>query len=263
MNKTKIPWCNYTWNPITGCTPISEGCQNCYAAALTKRFEKSWGDFNTIRFYPGRLNGPGKVKKPSRIFVCSMGDLFHGFAKLEWQLEVFKVIEANPHHTFQILTKRPDQITMLQHVSGYKFPNNAWIGVTVENQKQADIRIPELLKIKAAVRFVSCEPLLEKIDLSEYLYCPDCKYTEGDARFHCDHHICGGPGWVNWVIAGSETGPKARLCKPDWINSLHDQCQCACGIPAVTPIPFFYKQGEAAESVKACREFPNGQPVLE
>lgn len=232
MNKTNIEWSDYTVNPITGCTPVSEGCQNCYAAALTKRFEKQWGDFGTVRFHPERLEKIAKIKKPSRIFLNSMSDLFHPLVKLEWFLEIRGAIERHPQHTFQILTKRPELALFLQETTGYRFSDNVWLGVTCENQKAADERIPILMKIPAAVKFVSFEPLLEMIEI-------DSEWT--------------GFNGLDWIIGGAETGPKARECKSEWLETLCNQAKDpdAC-------IPFFYKQGPSPEFCKV-REFPTTQ----
>jgi len=189
MNKTKIEWCDYTWNPIVGCSPISAGCKNCYAAAISKRFNLPWG---SAHYIPERLTQPLDLEKPSRIFVCSMGDFFHHTVKTEWKHAVFNVVDACPQHTFIFLTKRPGSI------ASFWIPHrNIWIGVTVENQEAADHRIPIFYKARlfAQVRFISAEPLLGPITLKN-LPIPD------------------------WVIAGPETGPGARPCDDKWINDL-------------------------------------------
>jgi len=181
MGKTKIEWTNFTWNPCSGCTKISAGCKNCYAERMAKRLAGKYGypeqpHHFDVTLHPDKLNQPYKWRKPRRIFVCSMGDLFHEDVGFEYILKVWKVMAINNHHTFQILTKRPEQMLKFvqwlagaDHISIAEFPQNVWIGVTAENQKTADERIPILLKIPAAVRFVSVEPMLERIDLSQYL----------------------------------------------------------------------------------------------
>ena len=189
---TKISWTNETWNPIVGCSKISAGCANCYAANAAKsprlqqfsQYEKVGNWDGTIEFVESQLLKPLSWKKPRKIFICSMADIFHDNVKEEWLDRIFSVIVVCPQHTFQILTKRPER--MQEYLSdpltvdrieeaGYEFTHNMdclnnwplpnlWLGTSVENQKAADDRIPSLLMTPAAVRFLSCEPLLEKID---------------------------------------------------------------------------------------------------
>jgi len=226
MNKTKIPWADYTWNPITGCSAISEGCKNCYAEAVSKRFGWKWGE---PQFHPERLDEPGKVKKSSKIFVCSMSDLFHGSNKPEWIRRILCEIIDNPQHTFIILTKRPRIMkefflknSWFDGVKNQSVPiNNLWLGVTVENQKRVNERIPVLCYIPAKVRFVSAEPLLEDINLN---LCHECQANPEECREH---------NKINWVIAGGETGPSARYCDPDWIMRIKEN---------VPENRFFFKQ---------------------
>lgn len=263
MNKTKIPWATHTWNPITGCLAISEGCENCYAKALSHRFGWDWG---TPQFHPERLRDPLKRKKPAKIFVCSMSDLFHEKVEDSWVNEVIRIIQKCPQHTFMILTKRPkrmkeyfDRLFSARCIPAGKYiHDNLWLGVTVENQKRADERIPILLDIPAKVRFVSSEPLLEKINIEKYLgecvsYCHECKdivipnYIHSPTDNEIDE-VCGVckseflddlPG-IDWIIVGGETGAGARYCAPDWIMKLEDQCH---------KNTFFFKQwGTSAET---------------
>lgn len=166
MADTKISWCDKTWNPITGCTKCSPGCVNCYAERMSKRLAGRCGypkeNPFAVTFHPDKLQEPMKWHKPSRIFVCSMGDLFHEQVKDEWIDAVFMTMDLSRRHTFMILTKRPER--MREYLSGrthiirmvYPLPN-VWLGVTVENQEQADKRIPFLLDTPAAKRFVSVE----------------------------------------------------------------------------------------------------------
>lgn len=237
MAKSKIEWTEYSWNPVSGCTPISEGCQNCYAKRMSKRLAGRCGypadDPFKVTLHPDRLSEPLKWKKPRRIFVCSMGDIFHEEVPDEFIGEIFSIILDTEHkHTYLILTKRPKRALewFRKHPKGifvgansfyepiyYRWPlQNVWFGVTTENQARADERIPILLEIPAAVRFVSVEPMLEPVDLSKWIYC-------GDRPL------------LNWVICGGETGPGARPMHPDWARSLRDQCQAA-------GVPFFFKQ---------------------
>lgn len=229
MGKTKIEWADESWNPVTGCDKISEGCVNCYAEKLAKRMAGRYGyphvDPFQVEFHLDKLDDPLRWRKPRMIFVCSMGDLFHPDVTWEMFLRIFKVMYHAPKHTYMILTKRPlKALRMIQRLfttEKYKhfnriggkgrIPKNIWIGVTAENQARADERIPLLLEIPAAVKFVSCEPLLGEIDLHEYI--ED----------------------LSWVIAGGETGPKARPLDPDWIRTLRDCSE-------LSDTPFFFKQ---------------------
>jgi protein gp37 len=219
MNRTKIPWCDWTWNPIVGCSPASEGCANCYAAAISKRFHLPWGK---ARFMPERLDQPAKVHKPGRVFVCSMGDLFHETVSREWKQAVFTVACNTPRHTFIFLTKRPERV-MDWWIGDVP---NVWLGVTVENQKRADERVPLLMKIPAAVRFVSVEPMLGPVDLSCWL----------------------ASGKLSWVIAGPETGPRRRPFDEAWLDGCYGlDAQCRTYGAA-----FFDKRDEWTR-----REFPS------
>lgn len=242
---TKIEWCDETWNPVTGCTPISEGCKNCWAGRMSKRLAGRCGypadDPFRVTFHADQLAQPRRWKKPRRIAVSLMGDLFHEDVPDEWIDKVFGVMAICQQHTFMLLTKRPERMAKYlacddphQRIHeevkwwlGYECPtrrainrsdlplSNVWLGTTVENQKAADERIPWLLKCRAAVRFLSCEPLLGPIDLC------------GDIGFPPDE--------LSWVIAGGESGPGARPMHPDWARSIRDQCQAA-------GVPFFFKQ---------------------
>jgi protein gp37 len=207
MNKqgeNGIGWCDFSWNPIVGCSAISEGCDNCYAEAVARRFLLPWGK---AFFQPERLNQPAKVKMPSRIFVCSMSDL--GGASVVAQHAVGKAMQAAPWHQYIVLTKRPKTLSF------DVLPVGTWLGVTAENQARANERIPQLLRIPAAVRFVSVEPMLGPVDLAD-----------AAGVTYWDDPSAG----ISWVIAGPETGPKARPCDPAWIDALGDQC-AAAGVP--------------------------------
>ena len=215
MNKTKIEWCDYTWNPIVGCSPASTGCANCYAEAISRRFGIPWGH---PQFMPKRIPEPGRVKKGARIFVCSMSDLGHPGVKPEWLDEIAAMMSACPQHTFMVLTKRPGAWLK-------KFAQFAWCGVTVENQDAAENRIPILnAYVGTQRRFISIEPMLGPVRLD---------FGIDDLR-------------VDWVIAGPETGPKARSCEPWWIEEAAWDCE-------FYGIPFFDKRGILR------REFPNEQ----
>jgi protein gp37 len=296
--RTGIEWTDATWNPVRGCSRVSEGCRNCYAEGVAARFSgpgqpyegfadrartgSKWtGD---VALVPRALRLPLSWRKPKRIFVNSMSDLFHKGLTDGEILRVMMVIWQAPHHTFQVLTKRPERMrawfeawndveegdyepklargpeaTRAAHTSGRSrifasmlesmgtpppgaaFPTydwaggprwwstapapNLWLGVSVENQAAADERIPHLLAVPAAVRFLSCEPLLGPVDLHSALCretgsCPTCPQCLGG---------------IHWVIAGGESGPGARPMHPAWARRLRDQCDAAV-------VPFFFKQ---------------------
>lgn len=258
---TKIPWTDKSWNPIVGCSKISPGCQNCYAEKMAHRLRHICLSTNRCPQYLGKTDDDGHWtgqtelvlpeikkpfhwKKPRMIFVCSMGDLFHESVKDDWLNRIFSsVIEICPQHTFQILTKRPER--MKEYLSwrwdGGRIPaKNCWIGVTAENQEMADTRIPILLQIPAAKRFVSIEPMLMGIDILQYLPHP---------------HYYRYPSFIDWVIIGAESGPNRRPCSNDWVSSLVDQCENA-------KVPCFVKQihGENGKLIKMPSGFPQEYP---
>lgn len=223
MNKTKIPWCDYTWNPITGCSPESEGCENCYAAAIAHRFHREWGK---PHFEYSRIDQPRSQKQPSKIFVCSTSDLFHEGVDLEWFLAVMKVVQECHWNKFIFCTKRPQNMAEKMNLwtnartNGHPLPN-LWLLTSVENQARANERIPWLLKSPAVVRGISAEPLLGPIELPETCNHKSCN-DFGPSR--CDHPVCESR-LLHWVIAGPETGPKARPCSGLWIRDMFLQCQ--------------------------------------
>lgn len=258
MMATGIEWCDETVNPISGCDPISPGCKNCYASRFAKRFAGRFGypEKNPFAVTPHleKLQAIDRMRKPKRIFIGSMGDLFHDNVALEWLDQIFTVICRNPQHTFMLLTKRPEKMRFVAEqwvelarrayrAEGGSLPSWLWLGVTAENQEEADRRIPILLQIPAAVRFVSCEPLLGPINLEKYLRsCIGCG-NQGSTGYitRYDNQLCRacdkgeeGPS-LDWVIAGAETGPGARPCYVEWIGSLWQQCQNS-------QTPFFFKQ---------------------
>jgi len=240
---TKIEWTDETWNPITGCTPISEGCQNCYAKRMAKRLKGRYGypdigPFDVV-YHKNRLTRSLSWKKPRRIFVCSMGDLFHMDVRTNWIYDIFYLMAHLPQHTFIILTKRPERMSYFisKVLDKDEWPlKNVWLGVTAENQKRADERIPFLLKIPAAVRFVSIEPILSFIDLTIY------EVNKGKESNFLRN--------LDWVICGGETGPGARPMKIEWARSLRDQCRLA-------GVPFFFKK------VGSKQETPNDLKIRE
>lgn len=260
MGKTLIEWTDKVWNPITGCSPVSDGCLNCYAKRMAYRLKGRYGyskdDPFKVTFHPERLDGPLHWKKPSRIFVCSMGDLFHEDVKEEWLRRIiFEMMRSPNKHTFLVLTKRPKG--MAEFIEWYgshaiwggprpgflnDFPR-IWLGVSIEDQKTADERIPILLKIPAAKRFVSVEPMLGPVDISNFI--PPTKSPESICicdrkknNYTADNPYCKWPHgkkFLDWIICGGETGPKARPIDLEWAHSLRDQCRRAS-------VPFFFKQ---------------------
>ena len=227
---TKIEWADEVWNPITGCSKISPGCANCYAERFAKRLAGRCGypqdNPFQIKVHDDRLENIDFGKKPKRIFVCSMGDLFHSFVPKAAIDNVLEIIAAHPQHTFIVLTKRPDNIDGMlydpdpetapaRELGGGDYLPNLWIGISAENQKYYDERIEYLLKIPAKKRIVSLEPLLGPIRLGEHIKNLD------------------------WVIVGGESGnfqrPYDQLINPDWVRSIRDQCVYA-------GVPFFFKR---------------------
>ena len=242
---TKIQWADEVWNPVTGCSPVSDGCKNCYARRMAQRLKGRYGypadDPFRVTFHWNRRGRPKKWLKPKRIFVCSMGDLFHEDVEPEHIDEIFEVMtRCAPQHTYMILTKRPERIPTGKWSRDWK---NIWLGVSVENQDTADERIPALLEIPAAVRFVSYEPALGPVDFDRVLvpyivpWSDDLhpiktnvltgKMTSDDGPPLMKH--------INWIIAGCESGSGRRQADIDWFRSVRDQCLAAA-------MPFFLKQ---------------------
>ena len=201
MKTTKIEWTDKTWNPVTGCTKISAGCLNCYAEVMARRLqamaqEKYQNGFN-LTLHKDVLGEPLSWKKPHTIFVCSMSDLFHKDVPDEFINQVVSVIKLTPQHRYQLLTKRAER--MSEYFQVHSIPDNVWLGVTVENQVSKK-RIDFLRNLKASVRFLSCEPLLE--DLEEL----NLKN-------------------IDWVIVGGESGTSARPMNPEWVLSIQKQTE--------------------------------------
>lgn len=280
MKKTKIEWADVVWNPVTGCTKVSEGCRNCYAERLAKRF---WGErkFADVQCHPDRLAETDHFgTNPKRVFVNSMSDLFHPDVPMEFIGEAITEMISHPTHTFMVLTKRPQRMLEVMRWYGLdliKDGRNIWWGVSAENQEMADKRIPLLLQVPAAVRFVSCEPLLGPVDLT-HLYggisigenidlCVDALAGKYDAAWagrktRTYSRLAElNAGKLDWVICGGESGPHARPMHPDWVRSLRVQCLAA-------KVPFFFKQwGEWApdclcDTPEPCRTIPRPQPGL-
>lgn len=253
----------YTWNPVFGCSKVSPGCENCYAESLDRRFSmsyrgrpfKPWTHPNAkenVVLKPRRLPEPLKYEPGSYCFVNSMSDLFHELVPFEYTIRCFAVMASRPDVVFQVLTKRPDRMVefttqpdVALRVAGEAFREfgkqvdarwplpNVWLGTSVEDQRRAEERMPHLLKVSAAIRFVSAEPLLGQVDLSPWL----------------------GKGRAAWVIAGAESGVGARPMDQAWVRALRDQCQNA-------QIAFFYKQ-DAIEGRKVHTPELDGKRWLE
>lgn len=229
-------WWDESWNPVTGCTPQSEGCEHCYAKAMHDRFYQST-KFEKVVLHPERLVKPS-VSKPKVFFVDSMSDLFHEKVPFSFIGEVFDVMEKNAQHTFIILTKRSGR--MLEFFAWRKFaaPDHVWVGVTAENQARAEERIPDLLKAPVKHRFVSIEPMLEKVNLDIAITAERGAYAyntlTGEYWPFTERPLYGKK--LDWVICGGETGSGGiRPMQIEWVRDLRDQCVGA-------EVPFFFKQ---------------------
>lgn len=228
-DNTTISWTTATWNPWYGCKKVSQGCKNCYAERDMERYGKS---FTLVHKSTSTFRDPLKWKEPRKVFTCSWSDFFIPEADYDWRKEAWDIIKATPHLTYQILTKRPENIKARLPVDwGQGYPN-CWLGVSVENQKAADERIPLLMDIPASVRFLSCEPLLEQIDLTDYLW--DERQSD-TYESHFDP-LTGQPrgrpttwkvpnGLISWAIIGGESGPNRREMKDEWAVDLVNQCK--------------------------------------
>ena len=222
--KSTIQWTDATWSPVTGCSKVSPGCDNCYAIKESNRHRNlpkyaglvQNGDWTgEVRCHPDLACEPLKWKKPKRIFVCSMSDLFHSNVPWEFIIKVFDVMRECPQHTFQLLTKRPGRMAhFAEYVWPLPWPDNVWAGTSVESQKYAP-RIDCLLRVPAKVRFISAEPLLEPLNIKPYFFkCTGC------GQIPCD---CEGVA-IQQVIIGGESGPGARPMSLNWARDIVEQC---------------------------------------
>ena len=229
-DKTKIEWAHASWNPIRGCSKVSTGCENCYAARMASRFSGPGNPYHGLARH-GEWTGPPRLiandvdrplrwKRPRRIFVCSMSDLFHEGVTDDWLDRVWSVMGRASQHTFIVLTKRPKR--MREYLRDCEPMEHVWLGVSAENQEAADDRIPILLHTSAAVRWVSVEPMLGPINMAIAMGAHPL-----DAR-------------IDWVVCGGESGPGARPMHVAWARSLRDQC-------IAEGVPFFLKQMDAVK----------------
>lgn len=255
-DKTLIEWTDATWNPVTGCAKVSQGCKHCYAEREWPRMTKlvpayAGRDFTDVRTHVNRLDQPLRWRRPRRIFVNSMSDLFHHDVPDDFIDLVFAVVSIADRHTFQVLTKRSDRMRQymnapdrlarvraaarrlhgnVNEVSAVPVwpPQNAWLGVSVEDQAAADERVPLLLETLAAVRWISAEPLLGQVSL----------HFERIGHWNALAMKSNQP-WattrLHWVVVGGESGPKARPISIHWVRNLRDQCVAA-------GVPFLFKQ---------------------
>lgn len=209
--KSKIEWTESTWNPVTGCTKISEGCLNCYAERMAYRLQSMGQDKYKNGFkvteHPENLEEPLKWRKPQIIFVCSMSDLFHKKVSDDYIKQVFRTMNRAHWHTFQVLTKRSKRLVHLAHE--LEWARNIWMGVTVESQKYKR-RISDLAKTPAHIKYLSIEPMISEIKPIS---------LKG----------------IDWVIVGGESGPGSRPMEENWVISIRDKC-------VKSNVPFFFKQ---------------------
>ncbi|HCN05544.1 MAG TPA: hypothetical protein DIS79_07975 [Bacteroidetes bacterium] len=212
-SRSSIEWTDATWNPVTGCSKVSPGCQQCYAESMAKRLQRMQpeGRYRNgfrVTLHDDELDLPLIWQKPKRIFVNSMSDLFHGSVSDEFIDRVFDVMRRAHWHTFQVLTKRP--LRMLEYTQRRSVAKNVWLGTSIEDEKRAQERIDIIRGVHADIRFISAEPLIGPITTD----------------------IAVG---LQWVIVGGESGPGARPIDPDWVRTIRDQCLSA-------GTPFFFKQ---------------------
>ena len=216
MNKTTIRWTTVTWNPVHGCTKVSEGCRHCYAETLSRRFgltKKPWtkpNEIENVQLKPHKLGEPRRLKEPSRIFVNSMSDLFHDLVPDDYRVLVFDVMESLPQHVFQILTKRPRNAAKWQ-----RWPANVWMGVSVEDEASSH-RIDTLRETGAHTRFISFEPLIGEVTSLDF-------------------------SAIDWVIVGGESGPGHRPMDQAWARRI-------CDASVLQEVAYFYKQDSGYKS---------------
>lgn len=241
---SNIDWTDHTWNPWQGCRKVSPGCANCYMYRAKLRFGHD--PATVFLSSPATFKAPLKWRDPARVFVCSWSDFFIEDAD-PWRDAAWEIIRQTPHLTYQILTKRPENIAA-RLPDGWPF-QNVWIGVTAEDHERACERLYHLLQIPAACRFVSVEPMLGPVDMVEAV---------GITMLDLDM-LGGNDQGIHWVICGGESGPHAREMKPEWAAALKLQCQKGA-------VPFFMKQMSGRATIPPAlqsREFPTQETLPE
>ncbi|MGN7479727.1 DUF5131 family protein [Solibacillus silvestris] len=219
---SNIEWTEVTWNPVTGCNKVSAGCKNCYAERMAKRLHamgnpRYLNGFN-VTLHEDLISLPYTWKKPRKVFVNSMSDLFHENVPLDFIQKVFNTMNDTPHHTYQILTKRSSRLAAIS--DELIWGENIWMGVSIENETVLH-RIEDLRKTAAQIKFLSCEPLLGPLN--------DLDLTS-----------------INWVIVGGESGPRSRPIEEDWVWNIKLQCE-------KYSVPFFFKQWGGVQKHKTGR----------
>jgi len=223
MSKSKIEWTESTWNPVSGCTKVSRGCDNCYAERMAMRLKamgtRGYENGFDVTLHPHALDKPLKMKKPQVIFVNSMSDIFHDKIPDEFIFQIFEVMNKAHWHTFQVLTKRPKRLAKI--ASKLNWTDNIWMGVTVEANEYVD-RVDYLRDCPAKIKFLSLEPLIDSVDKLDYT-------------------------GIDWVIVGGESGYGARVMQKEWVLEIRDRCENE-------NIDFFFKQWGGVNKKKAGRE---------
>ena len=225
---SKIEWTGTTWNPVTGCSKISQGCKHCYAERMAKRLHaqgmKKYRNAFKVTIHPDTLKDPLKWKKPKLVFVNSMSDLFHNKVPAKFIMSVFEVMNTASQHTFQVLTKRPERVVKAnKHLD---WASNIWMGTSIESEKYL-CRADALRETDAQVKFLSLEPLLEPL--------PNLNLSG-----------------IDWVIVGGESGPGARPMKEEWVAEIRDNC-------IDNGVPFFFKQWGGTNKKKTGRTLEGRQ----
>lgn len=225
MAQSSIEWTELTWNPVTGCSKVSQGCKFCYAEIMSRRLkamgvEKYRNEFK-VTTHPDTLEEPYKWKKSRVVFVNSMSDLFHEEVPVSFIQDVFRVMRENPQHVFQVLTKRTELLLEYDEAGLLDWAENIWMGTSVEDERVKQ-RIDTLQKTNAKTKFLSCEPLIGPLP---------------------DMNLDG----IDWVIVGGESGYSPRPMKPEWVIDIKEQCENA-------GVPFFFKQWGGRNKKKEGRE---------
>ena len=218
MKNSGISWTTHTWNPVTGCSEVSPGCDHCYAKGIAEKMRgKAFPNGFDVTLRPHKIRDPLKWKTPAKIFVNSMSDLFHRDIPDDYLCQIWDTMLAADWHVYQVLTKRPHRMVNKIEILDLPTPAHIWLGVSAENQEMADSRIPALLSIGSPMPWVSAEPLLGPVDFRPYL----------------------GNAGLKWIVSGGESGPGHRPASTDWFRDIRDACA------AVEGVEFYHKQGSA------------------